>query len=148
MTTLPGQGRILALDFGTKRVGVAVSDPLRLLAQGVGVFENNTELLGRLAEVAGTYAVSVIVVGMPYAPDGGLGAKGEEVRTFIEALQRALPEMPLETWDESFSSEEAARIYREGGMKRKRRREKGRIDEMAARVLLQEYLDHARTRGA
>ena len=141
------QGRILGIDYGAKRVGLAVSDPLRLLARGVGTFENDGDLLAHLAAFAADCGATEIVVGMPYAPDGGYGAKGEEVREFIRRLQRALPGIRINTWDESFTSVEASRVFREGGMKRKHRRQKGRLDEMAARLLLQEYLDHARNPG-
>ena len=85
--------------------------------------------------------VVCVVVGMPYAPDGGKGAKGAEVETFVEELRKRVP-VVIDTWDESFSSVDAHRTFVETGMKRKKRRQKPRVDEMAARLMLQEYLNH------
>ena len=134
------QGRVLGIDYGSRRVGVAMSDPLRVLAGGVGTLDNNDTLLDRLAGIVEEHQVSLVVVGMPYAPDGGKGAKGREVELFIRRLESMIP-VTITTWDESFSSVEAQRAFRQGGMKRKQRQEKARVDEMAARLMLQEYLD-------
>ncbi len=134
------QGRVLGIDYGSKRVGVAMSDPLRVLAGGIGTLNNDDSLMDRLAGLVEEHQVSLIVVGMPYAPDGGRGAKGREVELFIRRLESVIP-ATITTWDESFSSVEARRTFRQGGMKRKQRQEKARVDEMAARLLLQEYLD-------
>jgi putative Holliday junction resolvase len=140
MNTSERRGRVLGIDFGTKRIGVAVSDPLRIIAQGVGTLENNAEVVDGICRIVREREVGLVVVGMPYAPDGGLGAKGKEVQEFVNRLQGSV-RVPVETWDESYSSREAQRAFIAGGMKRKRRQEKGRVDEMAARLLLQEYLD-------
>ncbi len=134
-------GRIMGIDYGAKRVGVAMTDPLRVIAQGAGTVPNDPHLLDTLAGLVREQGVSCIVVGMPYAPDGGLGAKGKEVGLFVEALRQAVS-VPVETWDESFSTVEAHKALRAGGMKRKQRQQKPRIDEMAARLLLQDYLEH------
>ncbi|HTY58016.1 MAG TPA: Holliday junction resolvase RuvX [Bacteroidota bacterium] len=133
-------GRVMGIDYGTRRVGLAVSDPLRILTRGLGAIDNTPGLLEAIARAAGEEQVVLIVVGMPYAPDGGPGAKGEEVGRFIEAL-RSRVSVPVEAWDESFTSVDARQAFLEGGMKRKKRREKGRVDEMAARLLLQGYLE-------
>jgi putative Holliday junction resolvase len=117
-----------------------MSDPLRVLAGGVGTFDNDKTLLDRLAGLVEEHHVTLVVVGMPYAPDGGKGAKGREVELFIHRMESAIP-VTITTWDESFSSVDAQRTFRQGGMKRKQRQEKGRVDEMAARLMLQEYLD-------
>jgi putative Holliday junction resolvase len=77
---------------------------------------------------------------MPYAPDGGRGKKGEEVDRFVAELRGAVS-VPVETWDESFTSVNAQRAFIAGGMKRKQRQQKGRVDEMAARLLLEDYLE-------
>ncbi len=136
-----GSGRVLAIDYGSKRVGVAVSDPLCIIAQGVGTYENNEELIGNLEKLVTDREVKLVVVGMPFAPDGGAGAKGKEVELFIGKLRTIVP-VPVETWDESFTSKDAQRAFVEGGMRRKQRREKHRVDEMAARLILQEYLEN------
>jgi len=135
-------GRILAIDYGTKRIGLALSDPMHILASGAGTLANDGELFERIVALVRSHDVTLVVVGMPYAPDGGRGQKAREVGTFIDRLRAAL-EIPVTTWDESFSSVNARGAMREGGMKRKQRQEKGRVDEMAARLLLQEYMESA-----
>jgi putative Holliday junction resolvase len=141
--TAAGQmpGRILGIDYGSRRVGLAVSDPLRIIAQGVGTVDNDPKLYERIAAVIREQEVALILVGMPYAPDGGEGGKGGEVRAFIENLRRSTV-VPIETWDESFSSVNARGAMIASGMKRKKRRIKGRVDEMAARLLIEEYLEN------
>ncbi len=145
MKALPG--RILSVDYGTRRVGVAVSDPMRVIAQGVTTLDNDNTLIEKLSGVIHQHEVVHVVVGMPYSADGGKGAKAMEVEEFIGRLKIAV-ELPIETWDESYSSVNAHRVFVETGMKRKKRREKRRVDEMAARLLLQEYLDHHGTPAA
>ena len=133
-------GRVMGIDYGSRRVGIAVSDPLRILTRGLGALDNTAELFEEIAAKVREEQVVLIVVGMPFAPDGGPGAKGEEVGRFIELL-RARVALPVEVWDESFTSVDARQAFIDGGMKKHRRREKGRVDEMAARLLLQEYLE-------
>ncbi len=133
-------GRVLALDYGAKRVGVAMSDPLRILASGVGTWANDAGLLTAIAKHVQDEMVVLIVVGMPYAPDGGKGAKAREVEAFMERL-RGVVQVPLTTWDESYTSVEAHQAFREGGMKKKQRRDRAAVDTMAARILLQQFLD-------
>lgn len=133
-------GRLLGVDYGSKRVGLSLSDPLGIIARGAGTVPNDGALLDRLADLAAAEDVRLIVVGMPYAPDGGLGRKGREVEEFVERLRMRTP-VPVTTWDESGTSVAAQGALREAGMRKGRRREKGRTDEMAARLLLQEYMD-------
>lgn len=133
-------GRVLALDYGTKRVGVAMSDPLRVLASGVGTWANDGGLMPAIAKLVRDESVVLVVVGMPYAPDGGKGTKAREVEAFIGRL-RDVVDVPLTTWDESYTSVDAHRAFREGGMKKKQRRDRAAVDTMAARILLQQYLD-------
>jgi putative Holliday junction resolvase len=137
------QFRILAIDYGSKRVGVAVSDPLRVISRGVGTFSNDETLLPLLASIVGRENVRLIVVGMPYSPDGGRGEKAVEVEQFIERLKEEVA-VEVVTWDESFSSVKAHETLRASGMRRNRRQEKERVDVMAARLILQEYLDQYR----
>lgn len=133
-------GRVMGIDYGSRRVGVAVSDPLRVVTRGLGTFDNGPDLADLIAAKILEEQVVLIVVGMPFAPDGGAGAKGKEVGRFIDVL-RSRVGVPVEVWDESYTSVDARRAFIDGGMKRKKRQEKGRIDEMAARLLLQEYLE-------
>lgn len=138
-------GRVLGIDYGSRRVGIAVSDPLRVLAREAGTMDNTTGLVGAIAEMIREEQVVLVVVGMPYAPDGGRGGKAEEVGRFVDALSHAV-DVPVETWDESFTSVNARQAFIDGGMKKKQRQQKGRVDEMAARLLLQEYLENAHQR--
>lgn len=138
------EGRVLALDYGSVRVGLALSDPLRIIAGGAGVLPNDARLLDRLRALVAAEGISLILVGMPYAPDGGPGAKGEEVQRFVDQL-RQVAGVPVETRDESRTSVEAGEMLLRVGMKRRKREAKGSIDEMAARLLLQEYLDNRST---
>jgi putative Holliday junction resolvase len=139
--TMAEPGRILGIDYGAVRVGLAVTDPLQILASGAGVLENAPGMLEKILEIVREQGIVRIVVGMPYAPDGGMGKTGEEIGRFASALSAAVT-VPVETWDESGSSRKAIRALIEGGAGRKKRRERGRVDEMAARILLQEFLDH------
>lgn len=133
------QGRILGIDYGSVRIGLALTDPLRILASGAGTVTNDAHAPGKIAQLALAEGVTLIVVGMPYAPDGGKGSKAREVDGFIARLL-PLVRVPIETWDESFTSVRAQKALREGGASRKKRRERNLVDEMAARLLLQEYL--------
>jgi putative Holliday junction resolvase len=134
------EGRVLGIDYGAKRLGLALSDSRRILAGGWGCLDHTPDLIERLAEIVRQEEIALVVVGMPFAPDGGLGRQGKEVQAFVDRLQAALP-VPVATWDESRSSMSAQEMMREAGMRRRTRQEKGRVDEMAARLILQEYLD-------
>lgn len=138
--------RILAIDYGTKRVGVAVSDPTQSIAQGLATLTNDKNLIDKLSSIVGDQDAVRVLVGMPYSEDGGKGAKALEVERFIEKLKRSIA-VPIETWDESCSSVRAHEVFIEAGMKRKKRQEKHRVDEMAARLTLQEYLDYRKSRA-
>lgn len=133
--------RVIGIDYGSKRVGVAISDPLRKISQGVTTLENDRNIIERLCKIIDERDVGRVVVGMPYSPDGGKGAKAMEVEGFIQRLRLATS-ADIDTWDESYSSVNAQEMFIAGGMKRKRRQQKARVDEMAARLLLQEYLDN------
>ncbi len=141
-------GRVLGIDYGTKRIGLAVSDPLRVVAGGVATIPNDGHLMDRLSDLVRELGPVLIVVGMPYAPDGGKGAMAREVERFIEDVRPRFG-IPVQTWDESHTSVKAQEIFRASGMPRRRRREQGRVDTMAARILLQEFLEGtAQTEGS
>jgi putative holliday junction resolvase len=133
-------GRILGIDYGSRRVGLAVSDPLQIIAQGAGTIDGGSDLVDRLVAIVHEHEAVAVVVGMPYGSDGEMGAKAREIEAFIGVLKGRV-DVPVDTWDESYTSVEAQRTFIAGGMKRSARRQKGRIDEMAARLLLQEYLE-------
>ena len=132
--------RIVAVDYGTKRVGLAVADPLRLFAQPFGTFapDQAVEALRALHHKEG---IGVIVVGWPLTPDGEEGAATERVRPYFNRLRNAFPGVEVVAWDERYSSVQAKELIRAAGAGRKARRDKERVDRAAAAVVLQEYLE-------
>lgn len=136
--------RILGLDYGLARIGVAVSDPTATIATPHAVIatKNHGEQTARVAEIAATLGVERIVVGMPYRDDGAVGDMAQRAQKFAAkvALQTGIE---VVTWDERYTSLEAERIIRANQLsaRRQRREGKGVIDKVAASVLLQDYLD-------
>jgi putative Holliday junction resolvase len=132
--------RLMALDVGERRIGIALSDPSRLLARSLDVLrrrslEADMEVLGSLVE---EHEVEKIIVGHPLGLDGRPGEQARRSQEYAGELQRVLG-VPVVLWDESFSSERARQIMIEAGKKRKERAE--RLDAVAAAVILQDYLD-------
>ncbi len=134
------EGRILALDVGRKRIGIAVSDPLGITAQGLKVLErkNWDTDLARLQEIARPYEVQEILVGLPRHMDGRLGEQAEEILALARALGKALG-AKVTTWDERLSTVEAERLLITADLSRARRRRV--VDQVAATLILQAYLD-------
>jgi len=132
--------RILGLDIGTKRIGVAVSDELGFTAQGVEtLIRSSPEAdLNRIASLAGQYAVSEIVVGIPFNMDGSAGPQARMVRELAEAIGRRC-RVPIHEWDERLSTMAAERTLLEADVSRAKRRKV--IDKLAAVIILQGYLD-------
>ena len=137
---LPTRPRIVAVDYGTKRVGLAVADPLRLFAQPLGTYPPD-EAVERLRTLYREEGVEALVVGWPLTPDGEEGAATERVRPYFNRLRNAFPGVTVVAWDERFSSARAKEAIRASGAGRKARRDKGRVDRAAAAIILQEYLD-------
>lgn len=139
----------MGLDIGDRTVGVAVSDDSGVLAQGVGVVRRTTPErdLAALVHLISGHHVGQIVAGLPRSLRGEIGPQAEKVLQFVAALREACP-LPVEVWDERLTTRIALRSLREGAVPRSRRR--GLVDQVAAAVILQGYLD-ARThlrRGA
>ena len=134
--------RVVGVDYGTKRVGLAVADPLRLFAQPQGTYppEQAVRVLRRLHETDG---IEAVVVGWPLTPDGEEGAATQLVQPFINRLKNVLRDVVIVKWDERYTSEAAREVLLRTGIGRKARREKGRVDAVAAALILQEYLDAA-----
>ena len=135
-----GEVRILALDVGEKRIGLAVSDPLGLTAQGLGVMERQGRAadLARLVELAREYRVQEIVVGLPRHMDGRPGRQVPEILELAGALGEALG-VKVTPWDERLTTREAERLLIEADLSRRRRRQV--VDQLAAVLILQGYLD-------
>ncbi len=132
--------RLLGIDYGQKRIGLAVSDPTGVIASPAGTVAN-TGLRAAAEAVRGHCArlgVSRVIVGLPLRLDGGDSASTKAARDFAERLRTGLT-IPVELWDERFSTVTAERALIEGGARRRRRRQV--IDQAAAQVTLQHYLD-------
>ena len=138
--TYLAQGRILALDLGARRIGLALSDELRLTAQGLPtlVRTNIREDVSRLSEVAAERGVTLILIGNPLHMSGSEGAQSAWVREFAEKLESRLG-LTVELWDERLTSVEAERVLRQSGISREKR--KRAVDRLAAVILLQSYLE-------
>lgn len=132
--------RILGLDVGDRTIGVAVSDALGWTAQGVTVIRRKSlkEDFQELAQLVKEYEVEKFVVGMPRRTDGSYGPEADKVRTFVKKLEGEF-HLPVEYWDERFSTVAAERVLLEGDVRRDKRRQV--IDKVAAAVILQAYLD-------
>jgi putative holliday junction resolvase len=132
--------RILALDHGTRRVGVAVSDEMSLIAQPLEYIppEPFADFLARLREILHAKEVSLILVGMPRNMDGSYGPAALKVQEFVTALKEAVT-VPIKTWDERLTTAQAQRFLIQGKVRREQRKEK--VDKTAAAILLQSYLD-------
>lgn len=133
----------MAVDFGTKRVGVAIADPLRLFAQPVGTFAPN-EALDVLFRVHQEDGVDVIVVGWPLETDGSLGKMTKRVGEYINRIRKRIPQAEIVRLDERNTSERAKELIRGGMRPSLRNTGRERIDTAAAGLLLQEYLDEQR----
>jgi putative Holliday junction resolvase len=132
--------RILALDHGTKRIGVAVSDELKMIAQPLEYIlaEPSADFLARLKELIHEKEVELILVGMPRNMDGTYGPAAQKVQEFVAVLKGALS-VPIKFWDERLTSAQANRLLIQGNVRRNKRKEK--VDKMAGAILLQSYLD-------
>ena len=134
---------ILGLDYGEKRIGVALANGEGALAVPVAVVKR-TELasdLDSLAVFARDYRVERVVVGLPWSLDGSIGPQAQEVLAFVDVLARHV-KLPVDTWDERFSSTGADNLLLDAGTKKARRKE--RRDAVAAAIILQGYLDHGK----
>ena len=132
--------RVLGLDYGNRRIGVAVCDELGMTAQGVGtiVRKNRDADLAAIAELIRRYGIERIVVGYPIRLDGSEGIQCEKVNRFIRRLQARLS-IPIIRRDETLSTKEAEELLRETGVRREKKR--GVVDRLAAGIILQGYLD-------
>ena len=138
-------GRLLGLDIGSKRIGVAVSDELGLLASPVAMVLRGRNDRAEFRKLIATWKPEKLIAGLPTGLSGREGPQAAETRIYAEALAAEL-DLPLDYWDERLSSAVAERSLIEAGVRRDQRKEK--IDAMAAAVMLQGYLDRQRLRRA
>ena len=133
-------GRVLAIDYGTKRTGIAVTDPLRIIATPLETVLTHG-LLSFLKSYAAKEQVDEFVIGMPRTLKNEDSELAPHVRKFIVAMKAAFPDKTVHEVDERFTSSMAQRAMIEGGMKKKDRQNKKNVDEIAATIMLQEYLN-------
>ena len=141
-----GIGSVLALDVGERRVGVAVSDPVRIVARPLAVIVRASKIedfstIGRLVE---EHQVGLIVCGYPLSLDGSEGPQGRRIRRYAQALEEALAETqptPVALWDESYSTVEAESLMEKSGRRKSPQERRQWVDAVAAAIILQSYLD-------
>ena len=132
--------RILSIDYGKKRTGLAVTDPLQIIAGGLGTVETSV-LYEYIEAYIQREQVERIVIGKPMQPNGQPSENRVRVENFYNRWRKAHPEIPIEYYDERFTSVLAHRAMIDGGVKKKTRREnKGLVDEISATIILQDYL--------
>lgn len=134
------QGRIAAVDYGKKRVGIALADPLRMFAQPVGTYDPRTAV-EQLDRIRAEQGLETVVVGWPLMPDGSEGEATRRVQEYVNRLRNALPGVDVVRWDERYTSEIASTLMRESRPRRRPRKQEGSHDAAAAAVILQDYLD-------
>ncbi|WP_370478126.1 Holliday junction resolvase RuvX [Tamlana flava] len=131
--------RILALDFGTKRTGIAVTDELQIIASGLTTV-NTDELLGFLKEYIGKEVVELFLIGEPKQMDNTASESEPYIKSFILKLEREFPNIPTKRVDERFTSKMAFQTMIDSGLKKNQRKNKALVDEISATLILQSYL--------
>lgn len=136
-------GRILAIDFGRKRTGIAVTDTLQLIANGLATVAT-AQLMDFLKAYVARESVDLIVVGQPKQMDNTPSESMRYLKPFLARLAKEIPEMPVVMYDERFTSVLAHRAMLDGGMKKMARRDKSIVDEISATIILTDYLNSSR----
>lgn len=132
-------GAIAAIDFGTKRTGVAITDPLRIVASGLDTVPTE-QLLPYLQGLCARESVSILVVGEPKQKLGNASAVEGDILKFIEQFAQLCPEVEIHRFDERFTSKLAIRSLIDAGASKKKRQNKALIDQISATIILQDYL--------
>lgn len=135
--------RIVAIDYGRKRTGIAVSDPLQIIANGLTTVPTH-ELFDFLMNYVKREAVECIVIGLPKQMNNQPSESMQYITPFVNRLRKALPDMPIEFVDERFTSVLAHQAMLDGGLKKKDRQNKALVDEISATIILQSYLESKR----
>lgn len=133
-------GRILAIDFGLKRTGIAVTDPLKIIASGLTTVPT-AELMAFLEKYCLQETVDCFVVGLPLYPDGNPAQIANQVDQFVEQLHKKFPDLPIERQDERNTSNDAKRIILQSGAKKHKRQDKALVDKVAAALILEQYME-------
>ncbi len=133
--------RILSIDYGTKKCGIAVTDPLQIIVNGLTTVPTN-ELKSFLKEYLESEDVEKIVVGYPLHPDGNPAQLAKVIEKFAEDLRSLFPKIQIVLHDESYSSKHAKQIILQSGLSKKKRRDKSLVDKVSATLILQDFLQH------
>jgi putative Holliday junction resolvase len=131
--------RIVSIDYGKKRTGLAVTDPLQLIAGGLATVSTST-LFEYLTQYVAKEPVERIVIGEPRQPNGQPSENLARVQQFVNRWRKAMPQIPIEYFDERFTSVLAHQAMLEGGLKKKARQDKALVDEISATIILEDYL--------
>ena len=135
--------RILSIDYGRKRTGIAVTDPLQIIAGGLATV-STSELFDWLQQYIVREPVERIVIGEPRQPNGQPSENLARVEQFVNRWRKAMPDVPIEYYDERFTSVLAHQAMIDGGLKKKARQNKALVDEISAVILLQNYMEARR----
>ena len=136
----PSTARVVGVDVGTKRVGLALADPLQMFAQAHGTFPPD-DALDELARIQGEAGIDTVVVGWPLTQAGEEGEATDLVDAYVDRIEERLESAAIVRRDERFTSEMAKDALRRAGVKQPGRYDKGRVDAAAAALILQDYLD-------
>lgn len=137
---MPDYSRLVGIDVGKKRIGIAQTDLLKTIASPVGTFSPDA-IIGELESIVEKAPVEKFIVGWPLTPKGDEGPATIMVQEFIERLTESFPDIEIVKVDERYTSNKARDLMLEARIPKKKRREKGRVDRIAAAVILQHYLD-------
>lgn len=140
MLSLQPMGRIIAIDYGRKRTGIAVTDTLQMIANGLTTVPSG-DLATYLTSYVSREPVDLFVVGQPRQMNNEPSENMPYVEAFVKHLKRILPDIPVEYYDERFTSVMAHQAMLDGGLKKKKRQDKGLVDEISAVIILQAYLE-------
>ena len=135
--------RLLAIDYGAKRTGLAVTDPLQIIATALDTVRTH-ELLDFLKKYSQSESIEAFIVGMPRKLDNTDSDNAPRVVAFLKILKKSFPEIPIHTHDERFTSSMALQTMIAGGYKKSDRREKGNIDKISATIILQSFMESRR----
>jgi len=132
--------RLLSIDYGKKRTGIAVSDPLQIIANGLTTVET-PKLFDFLSDYLQKEQVATIIVGLPKQMSGEMSENMRRIEPFVNRLRKLYPQIAVEYFDERFSSKMALQAMIDGGVKKKDRQNKALVDEVSATIILQGYME-------
>ena len=133
-------GRVLSIDYGVRRTGLAVTDPLQIIAGGLTTVDT-PRVMDYLRKYVANEAVERFVVGLPRQANGRDSDNLPRVRNFVAQLQKAFPQIPIDMWDERYTSVMAHRTMLESGIGKMARRNKALVDEISATIILQGWME-------